>query len=282
MEKYDEMRLGIAAIVSPLELPYIQEWVDWHREIGFTDFYICMNDWHDEQVAQLSRMMWRGMEQGWFHIWKVDGLNMQVRAYNQIMRLALMDGIEAFGGIPTSERHVDWRAFIDIDEFIKIRSDRTLPQILNPFRDVAPSLALNWRLYGSSGLEKVENGNYSVLERFKKCGRKLHPLVKQIVNLKWWRERPAYVPMFMTPHSLNCQSVGMEWEVLDGPLNNNNLDVPREVEVAHYVTKSRQEFLVRRRYRRADTGLPREDLDKFWAEHDVNEIEEKEIKYEQI
>jgi hypothetical protein len=71
----------------------------------------------------------------------------------------------------------------------------------------------------------------------------------------------------------------MEWEVLDGPLNNSNLDVPRELEVAHYVTKSRQEFLVRRRYRRADTGLPREDLDKFWAEHDVNEIDEQEIKY---
>jgi hypothetical protein len=34
------------------------------------------------------------------------------------------------------EQNLDWCAFIDIDEFLKIRSDRTLEDILSEFREV--------------------------------------------------------------------------------------------------------------------------------------------------
>ena len=76
--------------------------------------------------------------------------------------------------------NLDWCAFLDGDEFIKIRSDRTLEQILSDYKDY-PQLSVNWRLYGSSGIEDVrsaEADNFSVLTRFTKCGRVLDRHVK--------------------------------------------------------------------------------------------------------
>ena len=177
-QNYDELRIGIAAIVSPLEIPYLQEWLDWHREIGFDDFYLVLNDWSPCDMVEFEKMCWRGRSEGWIHIMRLDGLNKQLEAYNTILNLALSDNVEVFGGIPTCDRHIDWLAFIDVDEFVRPRGKRTVKQILASFDGIAPAMALNWRLYGSSGKEDVENGDFSVLDRFKRCGRNLNKHVK--------------------------------------------------------------------------------------------------------
>ena len=43
--------------------------------------------------------------------------------------------------------------------------------------------------------------------------------------------------------------------------------------IAHYVTKSKEEFIERRSRVRADTPTPRLDLEGFWNEHNVNEVD---------
>ena len=45
-----------------------------------------------------------------------------------------------------------------------------------------PSLALNWRLFGSSGLK--HDGTFDVVTRFTKCEAVLNRHIKQVVNLK--------------------------------------------------------------------------------------------------
>lgn len=47
--------------------------------------------------------------------------------------------------------------------------------------------------------------------------------------------------------------------------------------IAHYITKSREEFLERRSRVRADTSSPREDLEGFWKEHNINEVENLDV-----
>ena len=291
-QNYDELRIGIAAIVSPLEIPYLQEWVDWHREIGFSDFYLVLNDWSAFDMVEFQRMFWKGCSNGWIHIMRLDGLNKQLEAYNDVLRMALSDGIVEFGGIPTCQRHIDWLAFIDVDEFIRPRGKRTVKQVLNSFADITPAVALNWRLYGSSGLEEVVDGNFSVMDRFKKCGRNLNHHVKQVLNIAFLRKLSQTMkpPYFINPHCLATftprgldflTALTTDWTEQKGPFNEMDLDKPHELELAHYITKSKRECQTRRCYRRADTGKPREEgWEAFFAEHDVNEIEDSEVIYD--
>lgn len=48
------MKIGMMAIASPLEIPYMEEWIEWHRQIGIDEFLICLNDWNDEQRMELQ------------------------------------------------------------------------------------------------------------------------------------------------------------------------------------------------------------------------------------
>lgn len=43
--------------------------------------------------------------------------------------------------------------------------------------------------------------------------------------------------------------------------------------IAHYITKSKEECFERRSGARADTPTPREDIEGFWNEHNINEVE---------
>ena len=181
---------------------------------------------------------------------------------------------------------MDWCAFIDIDEFIKIRSGRTLERILTDYHDY-PQLSLNWRLYGSSGIMDIQRDEnekpvpdaYKVLSRFTKCERVLNRHVKQVVNIAWFRARGAKLPRFMLAHNTDSASKGLMGEMVIGPWNYWKLDETREIELAHYATKSKEEFMTRRSYRRVDTGRPRENLEDMWLEHDKNDIDESELHF---
>lgn len=295
-QSYDELRIGIAAIVSPLEMPYLQEWVDWHREIGFDDFYLVLNDWSAFDMVEFQRMFWRGCSNGWIHVYRIDGGNKQIEAYNNILRLALSDGVAEFGGIPTSDRHIDWLAFIDVDEFVRPRGKRSVKQVLNTFSDIANAVALNWRLYGSSGIEEVVNGDFSVLDRFKKCAKHLDKHLKQVLNIALLRKmrQITRLPVFAEPHTLVVfdpktkgielyPSITPDWTETHGAFNEVDLDRPKELELAHYITKSRRECQIRRSYRRADTGKPRDEgWEDFFNKYDINEIDDCEVIYEQL
>lgn len=57
-----------------------------------------------------------------------------------------------------------------------------------------------------------------------------------------------------------------------------NLDMPHELELSHYATKSEAECRVRRSMSRADINGPREEgWEAFFKAHDKNDIEASEI-----
>lgn len=139
---------------------------------------------------------------------------------------------------------------------------------------------MNWRLFGSSGIDCVIDGNFSVVDRFKKCERVLNRHVKQIVNVAWFRARSAHLPIFTLPHNTTSAARGLLGEMVIGPFNDFGLDHPRELEIDHYVTKSREECRQRRSFKRADAGTPREEgWENFFNAHDKNDIDESEIHY---
>ena len=131
------MKIGICAIASPLEIPYLREWFDHHHEMGVNDFILFLNDWTAFDMVEFNKLFWREMNNGVVKAHRLDGVAMQMPAYNAGTNMA-------------DQHNLDWCAFIDIDEFLKIRSDRTLEDILSEFNDIS-SLVLRWRLFSSGG-----------------------------------------------------------------------------------------------------------------------------------
>lgn len=105
------MKIGIVAIVGPHDLPYVKEWLEYHWALGMTDAFLFLNDWRDEQVAELEKLI--GTIPIYVRMIRFDGLAKQLEADNIGIKLCLEQGI-------------DWAAFIDVDEFLRIRSTRTL------------------------------------------------------------------------------------------------------------------------------------------------------------
>lgn len=276
MADREKTRLGVAAMASPLEIPYLREWVDWHREIGFGDFYLALNDWSEDEFGRFQEMFQEGLSEGWMRGLRFDGAGRQTDGCNFLLKTAL------------EESAVDWLAFIDVDEFVRPRGRRTAREVLGDFAETALSVALNWRLYGSSGLEGVVDGDFSVMGRFRRCGRSLNRHVKQILNLALLRERGMGTDqlVFRNPHCLDLRRGGHlaartpDGREQRGYFDDTDLDRPRELELAHYATKSREECRIRRSFKDVSTGVPRkEGWEAFFAEHDVNEVDDGEVVY---
>ena len=129
-------------------------------------------------------------------------------------------------------------------------------------------------------MRSAEADNFSVLTRFTKCEKVLNRHVKQMLNIEWFRARDARLPRFILPHNTDSASKGLLGEMVIGPWNYWKLEEPRELEIAHYATKSREECRQRRSFKRADTGTPREEgWENFFNQHNKNDIDETEIHY---
>lgn len=136
------MRIGICAIASPLEIPYLREWFDHHHAMGVEKFYLTLNDWTPFDMVAFRKDFWKEENDKTIEVLRMDGPRMQYPSFNYMTELSW-------------NTDIDWVAFLDIDEFLKIRPHqdgtiRTLEQVLADFSDI-PSLTLRWRLFSSGG-----------------------------------------------------------------------------------------------------------------------------------
>lgn len=76
----------------------------------------------------------------------------------------------------------------------------------------------------------------------------------------------------MNPHFGNWAAVNLEHNAVIGPFNLDNLDKVHCLELNHYVVKTYEECKQKVARGRADAAQTR-DLDAFFREHDINEIE---------
>lgn len=229
------------------EGPYIREWLDHHRRLGFAHAYVYDNS-ADNSLASLAAEL----DPDFVTIFHFPGACRQLEAYDDF-------GV-ARGGMGHA-----WAAFIDVDEFIVLNKHDT---IVDFARDHCPSgsVSLNWYLFGSNGHETFDPAT-SVRERFTKRGRAMNPHVKSIVHVPdYVRARDPHC-FFTRPPSCQKDPRG---RVLDGPWNPAGTD--EIAHVNHYFVKSREEFERKIRRGRADTRASRTVRD--FAAHDLNEVED--------
>lgn len=254
-------KFAICAIASPLEKNYLDEWVSYHKKIGVEAFFICTNGWDWDTKAE-------GV-----YTTRIDGRNKQCEYYTKFTH--------------EMASFVDWCAYIDIDEFIKLGSrHKSVLDLVNdnPYVD---SIMLNWRLFGSSG--KHFDGDYSVLKRFTMRQKGFNKLLKTILNLGKLKSfgddkriffRCPHYACVRAQYALNQYAV--DGREVHGPCDTNcNLLKDEDAWLAHFFCKTPEEWKLKQKQGRVDVPEGNSMVyrkDEEFAQHDFNEVEDTSLR----
>lgn len=239
---------------------YLGEWLDYHFSLGVSHIYLYDN--HD--VPQYGS--WAGVYPGRLTVFHLPGACAQMTAYEHGRRVALAE----------AEPPV-WLGFIDIDEFIVLRTKGSIPEFLDQYGPAEGALALNWVLFGNNGHEGYDPTGpegTSVLRRFTRRQVGVNPHIKWLVRL-------TDLKMMLSPHhglfhrpsvnAVDCEGRGVPD---NGPYHPEGTDTVACIH--HYFTKSTEEF--RRKCLRGRADIPvRRTMAADFARHNCNEIEDRTI-----
>ena len=132
------------------EAPYIKEWIEFHKLVGVTRFYIYDNNSEDN----LTEILKPYIKSGQVIYQLFPGNPIQLQAYNN--------------AIQKYKHQTKYMGFIDIDEFVIPIESQTLiepiEQIMNSNKMIS-GIGINWHIYGSSGF--IEKPKGLVIENFR-------------------------------------------------------------------------------------------------------------------
>lgn len=253
LKKYN---LAIVAIAKN-EQDYIKEWVAFHKVMGFDKIILYDNDSTDNMVEKIKPFI----NNNYVIYNKIHGLKQQLNAYN--------DALKRYSNL---FRYI---AFIDCDEFLfPVDSRDTVLSVVEKAMKKnrrAGGICVNWAMFGSSGHETkpqgllIENFIYRSIVPGKGTG-----CIKTICN-------PDLVKRFDHSHypiyKTGIYNITLEGKKCSGWLNPINEYVG--LRINHYFTKSKEQWIERRKFRAMNPTELR-TLDDFYA-HNNNDILDKEI-----
>ena len=246
-----ENELSIVAIAKNEGL-YIKEWIEFHKLVGVSKFYIYDNESSDS----LKNILKNYIANGEVIYTYFPGKSMQLPAYNDAI---------------TRYMHKSrYMAFIDLDEFLMPSEyGKLLPDIINDIVNQsihAAGVGVTWRVFGSSGYEKKPDG--LVTECYMKrgvdnCWQNYH--IKTVCN-------PRLVKYYVSPH-FPLYKLGL-WNINE---NGRRLrawfslgQCYNKIKINHYFCKSKEEALMKWNRGLADRN-EKYDWKKF-EDHDLNDI----------
>ncbi len=227
--------IALCAIVKD-EVRAIVEWLAYHKALGFSDIVIYDNESSDgtEKILQALDDAGELLRLEWPH---AVGARPQRLAYDHMRRHST----------------ADWIAFFDVDEFLHLRQDQSMPEFLARFGDDVNGIAVHWHAFNSGGQDRYRPA--PVIERFtealprdsqyncsmKSIGRRERIAATGIHSLAVSEGR------YVTPSGKDVQLVN--GQTLQG----------YDVEVAvlhHYLVKSMEEFEEKRNRGHANSQDP--------------------------
>lgn len=227
------MRVALVCIAKD-EDNYIEEWVNYHKKLGFDSIFIYENDWDCGIVNS--------------HVFKIkcNGSKQQIPSYNQF--------------IINYKSEYDWAAFLDVDEFLVLKKHNNVKDFILDYAN-EDAIGVNWVFFGDNGLN--DENDFGVLNRFTKRQIGPNQHIKSIVKLKNTNN------MYVHNHSGKCVDTNLK-RIDNSPFN---VDGPLDVaQINHYFVKTKNEFIKKINRGRADTGTYR-NINEF-DEHNFNDVED--------
>lgn len=184
-ESPQKYRLVICALFQD-EAFFLREWIEFHRLIGVEHFYLYDNLSTDDYAQILKPYLEEGL---------VELLEWPVETRNQWEYWHLLQLPVYNDALARAKESAQWAAFIDLDEFlVPLRHDHLEP-LLAEYEEYG-GLAVNWQLFGTSGLDVLSEGKLLIESLLWKASpdRDAHRIVKLVVQ----PQRVAYIG---NPHS---------------------------------------------------------------------------------
>lgn len=166
-----------AAMIFQNEARFLKEWLEYHKAMGITHFYLYNNASEDHYWTILQPYVAAG---------EVELFDMPIKKSDAEEFFAEQRGAYDHA-LSLSRGNTEWLAILDRDEFICIPGGESLAVFLSHYLD-SPGIAINWVMYGSSYIQELRDDQLQI-ENFTfrapdDWGE--HFLVKSIV-------RPCYV-----------------------------------------------------------------------------------------
>ena len=245
------------------EAKYLGEWIDYHFLAGVNHFYLYNNDSSDDYQKVLAPYI----EKNLVTLANLSGRGMQMIAYD--------DAIEKY------RFKCRYMAFIDLDEFIFPKTNRSIVEVADEILSAdlsAAAFGINMQFFGSNCEEKADYSR-GVLERFtrrapddwifvNKDGLKDGNIyIKSIVN-------PRRVDYYFSPHYPIYFS-GLKSMSSDGTetFRAGNYPIAADkIVLNHYFTKSLEEFKKKKLRRGKGYSVNKEYVMENFHTYDRNEV----------
>ena len=253
------VRLGLIACARN-EAPYLLEWVAYHRLLGFQHITIYDNESNDATHAILGPLS-RAGEVNAVYWSSPENDNKQTSAYT--------DATKAL------KEHVEWAAFIDLDEFILLADGFRLESLI-PVDPTVSAVGVPWRMFGSAGHRYRQP--CLTIERFTRTSTAFaaNDCVKSIVRLRDVHFMNVHVPRLERGRIVDVAGEEISYES-EGVLKSQ---VTGPARINHYFTRSWEEFECKRARGRGAVvpGAPDSTRDASWfVRMDFGEVEDRAI-----
>jgi hypothetical protein len=127
------------------EGPFLLEWVAWYRMLGFENILVMHNDCTDHSPQLLARLERAGVLVQKRHV-PPPGKPPQVAAYLMAVKQRIV-------------KQAAWVFVADADEFLVVHAgDGSAAALAEEIEPLAMGMAINWRIFGSGGIETWEDG----------------------------------------------------------------------------------------------------------------------------
>jgi hypothetical protein len=217
-------------VIAKNENLYIKEFVEYYKNLGIKKIYLYDNN--DINGENFNIILNKFLNSEFVKIKNIRGKSeIQTLAYNHCYK--------------TNLNKYSWFLFLDVDEYLFIKNNRTLLNFLSDNRFLnCNSIFINYNEYGDSDL--LEYDNRSILKRFTKsrygiCGKSLTR--GGLKNAKIDIHKPLYINNY-------CNSEGGNEELFKDKISSSKI-VVNDAEIKHFITKSLEEF-----YQRLIKGWP--------------------------
>lgn len=240
---------------------YLQEWIDYHLKIGFDDIFIYQNNWRFSKPIK--------HEQVHFMEWDVDSTTTVMRDNPWEWNRHAMC-YTTFG--QTHYEKYDWAAFFDVDCFLDLKQVDNVKDFISEFDKLSQrQVAINFAMYGDSGITEFNENNTSVLERFTKRWGMAHT-----------DSHYQFLPICKLHKDFDRHAIhfidGEDWVDVDFYVGRGRSSSDRYIsfdkaQLNHYYTKTLPEWKMKCAKTRAEGDTWRTPEDAFHT-HNHNDIED--------